>query len=300
MPDEFDPIPLNDPDDPRITEYRQLRENRLPRPLPGAPMGVFIAEGEKVVRMLAEHPAGSEGSPQQGGRPCRFEPRSVLVSHARLASDALWLRRFPPTVPIYAASQPVMDAIVGFPIHRGIVASVLRIPDPALSELLGSAQTLLIGEGLANHDNLGGLFRLAAALAPRSAILLDPTSCDPLYRKAVRVSMGHALRVPFATARPWPGVLDQVRAAGWTVIALTPDPSAVDISTIEPGAIRRPALLLGAEGPGLTDQAAGKTDIRVRIPIVPGVDSLNVVTAAAIALHRLAGPPAAAGEHSAG
>ncbi|MEM8758552.1 MAG: RNA methyltransferase [Planctomycetota bacterium] len=278
MDDRFDPIPttvrVTSPDDPRIAEYRALRENRLIRPTDDAPHGLFIAEGEKVVRLLL---AGNESG-------CLYEPRSVLVAENRVAIDAAWLRESP--VPVYAASRAVMDAVVGFPIHRGVLASAFRRPDPPLNDLLAAAGTLLVCEGLANHDNLGGLFRAAAALADRPALLLDSTSCDPLYRKCIRVSMGHALRVPAARLNPFDLCL--VREAGFTAVALTTDASAAAIGNVAVPA--KSALLLGAEGPGLSAEAMRSADVRVRIPIRPGVDSLNVVTAAAIALHRIGNP----------
>jgi len=275
------PILIDDADDPRLQEYRQLRENRLPRPIEGAPHGVFIAEGEKVVRLLL----GSG----------RYRTRSLLLCERRLSLEADVLRAVPPGVPVYVANQAVMDAIVGFPIHRGVLASGVRSAPASAESLLHTARACLIAEATANHDNMGGLFRVAAALggghvdgSPACPILLDPTSCDPLYRKAIRVSMGHALRVPWARLSPWPAGLCPLRGAGWTVIALSPGPGSVRIDDLGP--VDKPAMLLGAEGPGLNDAALNSVDVRVSIPMSPGVDSLNVVTAAAIALHRLIDP----------
>lgn len=272
MAHAFAPIPVESPDDPRIAEYRQLRENRLPRPLDGAPHGVFIAEGEKVVRLLL--------SPES-----RFRARSVLIAESRLETDGPWLAERTQDTAVFTADRAVMDAVVGFPIHRGIVASGIREPLPSAEELTSSAGTLLVCEAIANHDNLGGLFRAAAALADRPAVLLDPESCDPLYRKAIRVSMGHALRVPFTVGEPWPEALDHLRGSGWSVVALTTHPNATPLSRLErPARPARAAWLVGAEGPGLSEAALTRADRRVRIPMQPGVDSLNVVTAAAIAL----------------
>ncbi|HED54955.1 MAG TPA: hypothetical protein ENJ00_12260, partial [Phycisphaerales bacterium] len=195
------PTPIDDVDDPRLQEYRQLRENRLPRPIEGAPHGVFIAEGEKVVRLLLE------SSP--------YRTRSVLISERRLDAEADLLSLVPSDTPIYSASQPVMDAIVGFPIHRGVLASGVRPKPQNPDDLLRSARACVIAEAMANHDNMGGLFRIAAALggahvdgSPACPILLDPTSCDPFYRKSIRVSMGHALRVPCARLSNWPADLN--------------------------------------------------------------------------------------------
>ncbi|MEM7622557.1 MAG: TrmH family RNA methyltransferase, partial [Planctomycetota bacterium] len=203
----FNTIPIDDPADPRIAAYRVLRENKLPRPTADAPHGLFIAEGEKVVRRFAEGAS-------------RFDLRSVLLADARLDRDRSWLAGLPSGTPIYLANRPVMDAIVGFPIHRGVLAAGLRLSDPPIKDLLAEAQTVLVLEGLANHDNLGGIFRVAAALGQKPAILLDPTSCDPLYRKAIRVSMGHALAVPFARVPEWPTGLDAITSAGFEVAAL--------------------------------------------------------------------------------
>lgn len=272
------PIP---PEDDRLIEYRQLRENRLARPLPGAPHGVFIAEGEKVVRLLLE-----------GGL---YRPRSLLLSAKREELAREFAEIAPPGVPIYLADQALMDEIVGFPIHRGVLASGVREPLPAAGEILRGSRACLILEGLANHDNVGGMMRLAAALggltpdgAPACPVLLDPASCDPLYRKSVRVSMGHALRVPHTRLPFWPGGLELVREAGLMTIALTTDTDATDLDEV--GEIARPALLLGEEGAGLSEKSQRLVDVRVRIPMTPGVDSLNVVTAAAIALSRLVDP----------
>jgi tRNA G18 (ribose-2'-O)-methylase SpoU len=273
-PRPIEPIRIDHPDDPRIGEFRALRENRLHAPAPEAPHGVFIAEGEKVVRLLA--------------RGERFRTRAVLIAAERLERDGSWLAAFAADVPIYAAPRPTMDAIVGFPIHRGVLASGLRRPDPTPAELLHGASAVVALEGTANHDNLGGIFRAAAALADRPAVLLDPTCCDPLYRKAIRVSMGHALRVPFARLAPWPSGLAGLADAGFETIALTTDAGAEDIAGLQPHPGRKPALLLGAEGGGLSPAAAAMARRRVRIAMTSGVDSLNVVTAAAIALHRLA------------
>ncbi|MFI4870831.1 MAG: TrmH family RNA methyltransferase [Phycisphaerales bacterium JB061] len=271
-------IPLEEPvspDDDRLIEYRQLRENRLSRPLPGAPDGVFIAEGDKVVRLMIE-----EG---------RFAVRSLLISQSRraVAEELAALR--PASVPVYLAGQELMDEIVGFPIHRGVLASGVRLPDPPIQALLGKASGCIVLEGLSNHDNVGGVMRVAAALGgvngsgvPACPVLLDPTSCDPLYRKSIRVSMGHALGVPYSRIADWPAGLGVLGGLGFTTVALSTAADSVGLGEL--GEIKKPALMLGAEGPGLSESASLSADVRVRIPMSPGVDSLNVVTAAAIAL----------------
>ncbi|MEO1534836.1 MAG: RNA methyltransferase [Planctomycetota bacterium] len=264
-------IAIADPADARLAPYRQLRENRLARPTPDAPHGTFIAEGEKVVRRFAEGAS-------------RFGLHSVLLAAVRLERDRSWLERLPEGTPIYLAERPVMDAIVGFPIHRGVLAAGLRVPDPPIADLLAQSETVLVLEGLANHDNVGGIFRAAAALAGKPLILLDPTSCDPLYRKAIRVSMGHALAVPFARIDDLPAGLGVLADGGFETFALGLHPDAERLDEWRPRS-HRVAWLLGAEGPGLTDAAIAAAQRVVRIDMEPGVDSLNVVTAAAIALH---------------
>lgn len=264
-------IPVVDPADARLAPYRALRENRLARPTPGAPHGVFIAEGEKVVRRFAEGAS-------------RFELQSVLLAASRLERDRPWLAGLPAETPIYLAERDVMDAVVGFPIHRGVLAAGLRLPDPPIADLLADAETVLVLEGLANHDNVGGIFRVAAALGRKPLILLDPTSCDPLYRKAIRVSMGHALAVPFARLPGWPEGLGELDRAGFETLALGLRADAVPMHAWQRRS-RRVAWLLGAEGPGLSEPALAAATGVVRIDMQPGVDSLNVVTAAAIALH---------------
>lgn len=280
--------PIDSLTDPRIAGYAGLKDAQLRQlaAAPDSPSGVFLAEGELVVRQLI-------GS--------RLKVRSVLLTPQRLSTMSDALARLAPGTPIYLADQAVMNAIVGFNIHRGILAAGLRPPDPPLTSILAASASLVILEDLANHDNVGGIFRSAAALAgiadPRSpaaprgcSILLSPRCCDPLYRKAIRVSIGTALHIPFARLSPWPAALDHLKQAGFAVIALTPDPDALPIDQVSPDHVRRPALLLGAEGPGLTPAALAAADLMVRIPIDPAVDSLNVTTAAAIALHRLCRP----------
>lgn len=277
-------IPIGEdiaPEDDRLIEYRQLRENRLARPLEGAPEGVFIAEGDKVVKLLLERSL--------------YQPRSLLLADTRRELATEFAEMVGPGVPVYLASRPVMDEIVGFPIHRGVLASGIRRPMEPVSAVLKGAKACVVLEGLSNHDNVGGLMRVAAALGgvsvtgvPACPLLLDPTSCDPLYRKSIRVSMGHALRVPFTRVPDWPGGLTELTALGFTTIALTTDEDAEPIGDVV--GIDRPALLLGAEGSGLSQGAQRSVDVRVRIPMSAGVDSLNVVAAGAIALSKLVDP----------
>jgi tRNA G18 (ribose-2'-O)-methylase SpoU len=230
---------------------------------------VFVVEGARAVRQLV-------GS--------RWTVRSVLLASNRVEAladvigTAGQLR-----APVYVAPADVLHGIAGFPVHRGVLALGARQADPDLSELLPTVDSALVVEAVNDHENLGALFRNAAAFGV-GTVLLDPTSCDPLYRRAIRVSVGHVLRVPFTRIRPWPGQLEAVRRAGLTVVALSPD-AATGIDELP--RLRRVALMVGAEGSGLTSDAIAVADVAARIPMASGVDSLNVATAAAIALHRL-------------
>ena len=271
------PIPITDPSDPRIADYLGIRDAHrreqgltVSDPLPAT----FIAEGALVVRQLVDS---------------GLTVRSVLINPQIEHAVAAAIARLPASVPLYTADPPVLNAIAGFNIHRGILACGQRPAPPNLDHLFATARALVILEDLANHDNIGGIFRATAALAGQSAaILLSPRCCDPLYRKAIRVSMGAALRLRFARLDTWPGSLARLKQSGFTTIALTPRPDAIPIDSLPP--IPRPALLLGAEGPGLTPAAFAAADLHVRIPIDPTIDSLNVVVAAGIALHRLCRP----------
>lgn len=229
----------------------------------------FIAEGEVVVRVLTTD--------------ALYAPESLLLAENRRAALADVLGRLPPEVPVYVAPQPVMDRVVGFHIHRGVLAHGRRgagwAPEPLLSR--GGFVVGLVG--VSNHDNVGGVFRNAAAFGA-SAVLLDPACCDPLYRKSIRVSTGSALRVPFARVTSASEMIELLEAHGFHPVALSPA-GADRLSDIT--AFERTALLLGAEGPGLPDAVLARCRT-VRIPMAAGVDSLNVAVTAAIVLHHLA------------
>ncbi len=270
-------IPIDTPSDPRIADYADQKDAWLRvqaaadvgQPTTGLPQGLFMAEGLLVVEQVIRS---------------KHEVRSILGTSHRLDALKDRLGSIPDEIPVFVADQEVMDQIAGFPIHRGLLACARATEQPALHDLLADATTLVILEDLANHDNVGGIFRNVAALGgPRAAVLLSPRCCDPLYRKAIRVSMGHALHVPFARATDWPGELGQVSEAGFTTIALTPDPGAEPLSPVS-GPV---ALLLGAEGPGLSPDTLARADVIARIPMAPGVDSLNVSVTSALALDRL-------------
>jgi tRNA G18 (ribose-2'-O)-methylase SpoU len=260
-------IPIDDPGDPRVAVYRQVRE----RDLVGR-HGGFIAEGEVVLRVLLT-----------GGGPHRAA--SLLVDGKRLAKLSPLIGTLPEAIPVYVAGQAVLDEIAGFHIHRGILAHGLRAPDPGAAPLLapvGEWALVLVLHGIANHDNMGGLFRNAAAFGV-DAVLLDPTSCDPLYRKAIRVSVGAALTVPFARLAPGEDALTVLETADIEPLALSPGGAEPLAGLARPP---RAALLLGAEGPGLPPDVLARART-FRIPMATGWDSLNVASAAAIALHEL-------------
>jgi tRNA G18 (ribose-2'-O)-methylase SpoU len=263
--------PIDDPGDPRIAAYRNVRE----RDLVGRE-GLFVAEGEVVLRVLARSPL--------------FEAVSVLLAEKRVAGLAEITDTLPALVPIYAAGQAVMDAIVGFHIHRGILAVGRRRAAPSAGELLAglpARATVLVLCGIANHDNMGGLFRNAAAFGV-DAVLLDADCCDPLYRKAIRVSVGASLIVPFAQLGRDEDLCGLLDGAGFTALALSPrgETRLADLARPE-----RAAVLLGAEGPGLSDAVMARART-VSIPMAAGFDSLNVATTAGIVLHHLGAAPA--------
>lgn len=262
-------IHIDDPQDPRIGDYIQIRE----RDLIGRGRR-FIAEGEVVLRVLL-------------GR-SRFDVESIFVAEKRLAAMGDLLKTLPDGVPIYVASGPVMDLVVGFHIHRGILAIGHRKDDVlpgTLLESLGSPALVVALIGIANHDNMGGIFRNAAAFGA-DAVLLDAASCDPLYRKAIRVSVGGTLIVPFARANDEMSLVDMIDGHGFVPFALSPA-GADDINSITPP--ERAALFLGAEGPGLPEAILERMRT-LRISMADSFDSLNVATSSGIALHAFQCP----------
>lgn len=186
-------------------------------------------------------------------------------------------------MPCYRTTAEVMAEVVGFHLNRGVLAAAARPAELSAAEVLATARTVAVLEGINDHENLGSIFRNAAGLGA-DAVLFGDRCSDPLYRRAVRVSMGHVLRVPFAQLPPLPGSLELLRRNGFQIISLTPNPKAELLSTAMTGA--KVALLLGAEGPGLTEETMAASDIRARIPMTPGTDSLNVATAAAMAFYE--------------
>lgn len=280
-------IPISSLNDPRVAPYANLRDAELAQrrdPLdPSAHGGLFIAEGELVLDRLIRS---------------EFATESVLLTPGRVESLMPGLSRLEPGTPLYVAEPQVFNQIVGFNMHRGVLAIGRRREHWPLDRLVGLRGPLVILEDLVNHDNLGGIFRNAAGLGgPGVGVLLSPRCADPLYRKSLRVSMGHVLSVPFGRAGngTWPdATLDALHSAGWETWALTPDSSAVNLETAAAKSGPRIAFLLGSEGPGLTDRTLRTAQRRVRIPMPPAplapegaIDSLNVAMAAGIAMYAL-------------
>ncbi len=259
-------VSVSDPADPRIEAYRQIRE----RDLVGR-QGLFVAEGKVVLEKLL----GSS----------RFSPLSLLIAEHRLGGLSDLVAQVPEDVPLFAAPQAVLDHVAGFPLHRGILAIGRRTDTPSADALLArlpERALVLVLCGIANHDNMGGIFRNAAAFGA-DAILLDPECCDPLYRKSIRVSVGAALLVPFARIAREEDVLALIDRHGFSPLALSPSGDR-ELAELSPAA--RTAVLLGAEGPGLSPMLLARSDT-VRIAMAPGFDSLNVATTSGIALHHL-------------
>lgn len=260
-------ISITDPTDPRIAAFREVRE----RDLVGRE-GLFIAEGEVVLRHLV--------------RSRRHEPLAVLLAQKRAEALAEMLADLPSGVPVYTAGQDVLDAIAGFHIHRGILALGRRAPEPDAAALLAGLPEralVLVLHGIANHDNIGGIFRNAAAFGV-DAVLVDATSCDPLYRKALRVSVGGVLRVPFTRIAAEVDPINLLTEAGFEPLALSPT-GATDLKDLRVAG-GRVAVLLGAEGPGLPGELLDRART-VAIPMASGFDSLNVAVTSGIVLHHL-------------
>lgn len=257
------PIPIDDPNDPRLAPYRGVRDPDLVRR-----QGLFLAESREVVRRLLSSP---------------IEVVSVLVTESALTALRDDLDRT--SAPVYLAPRALLRTLTGYPIHRGALAAAARPPAPRWEELLG-ATTLVALEGVGDPDNVGAVFRSARALGA-GGILLGPGCADPFYRKAIRTSMAATLVVPHAHPAPWPACLGSMRQAGYRVVALTPRTEATDLRDL-PAPVPT-VLLAGSEGHGLSEDALAAADTWARIPMAEGADSLNVAVATAIALHHLAG-----------
>jgi tRNA G18 (ribose-2'-O)-methylase SpoU len=287
-----------DDGDSRLADYVRLTDVELRKSLE-AEHGLFMAEGEKVIRRAAA--AG-------------YAVRSLLATERRAGALAdLADLAAACGAPAYVVPEPVAERLTGYHVHRGALAAMSRRPLPAVAGVLGRAGTpvladmaghanvgaavqptgpasrILVLEDIIDHGNVGGIFRCAAALGV-DAVILSPRCADPLYRRAIKVSMGAVFAIPYARMTDWYGGLAELRAAGFRLLALTPDQSAAQLDKVPLG--ERVALMLGTEGDGLSSRWLHEADVPVCIPMHPGalaagVDSLNVVAAAAIACHSL-------------
>jgi tRNA G18 (ribose-2'-O)-methylase SpoU len=266
-------VMVDDLDDARLADYRHLRDPNV-RARVERNAGIFTVEGWLSLEALAESP---------------YPVRSALVATKHVARAQSIVDD---DVPIYAIPESALEQVTGVHFHRGVVGVAERPAPLPATAVLADAQRVLVLEGVNDYENLGSLFRNASAFGA-DAVLLDPTTADPLYRRATRVSLGHVLRVPFARVEPdaWPSILGELHRDGTAVLALTPAADATPLAAILGQVPDRVAVLVGAEGPGLSAEAMAAADHRVRIPMTPGTDSVNVATSAAIALAALYRPP---------
>lgn len=263
-------VPLTGIEDARAADYRRLTDVGLRRRLEPA-QGMFMAESHQVMdRAVA---AG-------------YPVRSVLTTERWLPDVEALFHRHQLDAPVLVADEAVVDAITGYRVHRGALAAMERPPLPPVEAVVASTRRLLVLEGLVDHTNVGAVVRSAAGLG-FDGLLVDPTCADPLYRRAVRVSMGAVFTLPWTRCVSWPDPLDSLRLAGWRLVAMTPRASAQSLLDFALGPDDRVALLLGTEGAGLSAEALAAVTDHVRIPMAPGVDSLNVAAAAAVACFAL-------------
>ena len=258
---------IGDSTDPRLADFRDLTDVALRRALEPE-RGLYMAEGAKVIaRAIAAGHA----------------PRAVLVSERWLDSVAPLVGE---DVPVYVAPAELLEDVTGYQVHRGALASMERPELPGLAELVRGASRVVVLEGIVDHTNVGAIFRSAAGIGA-DAVVVSPTCADPLYRRSVKVSMGTVFQVPWTRAESWPGALDELRDLGFMVagLALTDDAVALDDFAARAG--ERVALVMGAEGDGMTRQALAHVDEAVVIPMYGGVDSLNVAAASAVAMWEL-------------
>ena len=254
---------VSDPSDPRLADYVALRDASLRRHLESE-QGLFIAEGEKVIRRAIE--AG-------------YRPRSFMLASRWLES----LRDVVDDAPVYLVSEETAERVSGFHVHRGALASLHRETRHTMADLLG-ARRLIVCEDIVDHTNVGAILRNAAGLG-WDGVLLSPRCADPLYRRAIKTSMGTVFSLPWARSDDWAGTVPALRACGFTVVALALSESAVDLDDVarDLGSDARVAVLLGTEGAGLSSRWIEQADVVARIPMRAGVDSLNVAAASAIA-----------------
>ncbi|GGG79053.1 rRNA methyltransferase [Corynebacterium pelargi] len=273
------PEHISDPLDPRLDDFRDLNHSDQRPDLPGG-KGLVIAEGPLVVgRLLAS----------------RFPVRKLIGFPSKLESFLAQpgIPELVKDIEIYSLDRPTLAEVAGFDMHRGLLAAADRVEDMSIEAAIEGASTIVVLEGVGDHENIGSMFRNAAGMGV-DAVLFGNGCADPLYRRVVRVSMGHVLRTPFASfggkRATWHRELDQLREAGYRLVSLTPDAQAEHLADALVDASGKPfekvALLVGAEGPGLSEKTMRATDIRARIPMAEGTDSLNLATAAAIAFYE--------------
>ena len=261
-------LPLVDAQDPRVSAYRNIGDAALLRE-----RGLFIAEGRLLVERVL------------GDRRCALE--SLLLNRASFDALQPSLEANAPDAMVFLCDTAAFEAITGFNFHRGCLALVRRPPATSWRDAVRTCGLIVILENVTNADNVGSVFRNAAAFGV-GAVLLTPTCCDPLYRKAMRTSMGASLQVPFARVEPWPAAVAELRDEGFTMVALSPREPSVSLEPfVAAGVPARMALLVGTEGDGVTRAAEAAADVRVRIPTSATVDSLNLAVATGIALSRL-------------
>jgi tRNA G18 (ribose-2'-O)-methylase SpoU len=272
------PVPTRilDPADPRLVDYVGLTDVALRRRTEPE-RGLYIAESEKVIRRaLAAH----------------HRPRSFLMAERWLADLAdLVAAAEADGTPVFVGENHVIEQLIGFHLHRGALAAMQRPVLPTVGALIGTARRVAVLEDVVDHTNVGAIFRSAAALGV-DAVLVTPRCADPLYRRSIRVSMGTGFQVPWTRIGPWPGGIDALREAGFTVAALALTKESVSLDDLERHAPERLALVVGAEGDGLSPRTIAAVDLTVRIPMGGHVDSLNVAAASAVAFWALRGRPA--------
>nr|WP_297413324.1 RNA methyltransferase [uncultured Nocardioides sp.] len=260
-------VEVTDPEEPCLADYRDLRDVELRKSLE-AEHGLFIAEGEKVVRRAVE--AG-------------YEPRSFLMAERWLEglSDVLATA----DAPCYVVTEGLAEQVTGFHVHRGALASLHRRPLPSVDDVLDGARTVLVLEDIVDHTNVGAILRSGAALGV-DAVLLSPRCADPLYRRSVKVAMGAVFSLPWTRVADWYDALPDLSRRGFTTVAMTLAPDAVPLEDAVRG-LDRVALVLGGEGHGLSPRWEQAADRRAIIPMAPGIDSLNVAAATAVACYAL-------------
>jgi len=263
-------LTITDPGDPRLADYVRLRDTSLRRHLESE-QGLFIAEGEKVIRRAIE--AG-------------YRPRSFLLAERWLDGLRDVVQRWP-AAPVFLVTEDLAEQVTGFHVHRGALASLHREQRHRLHELV-AMQRVVVLEDIVDHTNVGAIIRNAAALGWDGA-LLSPRAADPLYRRSIKVSMGAVFSLPWARLEDWWAAPGMLAAAGFLTVALTPAPDALMLSELAAGisAETRVAVMLGTEGAGLSRRWSDEAEVRARIPMFAGIDSLNVAAAAAIACYAL-------------